>query len=243
MPFRSQAQRGLFYAKADRGEISKKTVKHWEDATPKGKKLPEHVKKAVAKISADIISGGKADDKTNSDFDPKQLAMGKKVEREHTSNPALAEEISRDHLEEFGNYYTGLDKMEEELKKGKTAAYQLGIHRAVSTLEIQKTAGVRAALKTLFTGRVPLYHGTSATRGAAIQAKGLLPDVGGGVSEKVMNLTTDNRGLVFTTRSPAEAGGYARSQAGIDRLANIRNPKIREIVNQVPAPLDRKSVV
>jgi hypothetical protein len=43
MPFKSQAQRGKFYAMADRGEISKATVKHWEDATPKGKKLPEHV--------------------------------------------------------------------------------------------------------------------------------------------------------------------------------------------------------
>jgi len=43
MPFKSQAQRGKFYAMADRGEISKATVRHWEDATPKGKKLPEHV--------------------------------------------------------------------------------------------------------------------------------------------------------------------------------------------------------
>jgi hypothetical protein len=31
---------------ADRGEISSKTVKEWEDATPKGKKLPQHVKKS-----------------------------------------------------------------------------------------------------------------------------------------------------------------------------------------------------
>jgi len=43
MPFKSQAQRGKFYAMADRGEISKTTVKHWEDTTPKGKKLPERV--------------------------------------------------------------------------------------------------------------------------------------------------------------------------------------------------------
>jgi hypothetical protein len=134
MPFRSSSQRGKFYAMADRGEISKKTVKHWEDVTPKGKKLPEHVKKAVASLSADIIAGGKADGKTNSDFDPQQLAMGRKIEREHTSNPALAEEISRDHLEEFGNYYSALDKMEEELKKGKTAAYTLGVRAAIHSM-------------------------------------------------------------------------------------------------------------
>jgi hypothetical protein len=46
MPFKSQAQRRKFYAMASRGEISPSTVKEWEDATPKGKKLPEKVKKA-----------------------------------------------------------------------------------------------------------------------------------------------------------------------------------------------------
>ena len=44
--FKSQAQRGLFYAKARRGEMSMKTVRKWEGETPKGKKLPKHVKKA-----------------------------------------------------------------------------------------------------------------------------------------------------------------------------------------------------
>jgi hypothetical protein len=47
MPFKSQAQRRKFYAMADKGEISKKTVEKWEDETPKGKKLPEKVKKAM----------------------------------------------------------------------------------------------------------------------------------------------------------------------------------------------------
>jgi len=46
MPFKSQAQRRKFYAMADKGEISDKTVEKWEDETPKGKKLPERVKTA-----------------------------------------------------------------------------------------------------------------------------------------------------------------------------------------------------
>ena len=51
MPYVSDAQRRLFHAKANRGEISKATVHHWDEAT-KGKKLPEHVKKgAVGSIS------------------------------------------------------------------------------------------------------------------------------------------------------------------------------------------------
>ncbi|MGD9209306.1 MAG: hypothetical protein PVI90_00950 [Desulfobacteraceae bacterium] len=46
MPFKSTSQRRLFYAKAHRGEIPMSTVREWEAATPKNKKLPEHVKKA-----------------------------------------------------------------------------------------------------------------------------------------------------------------------------------------------------
>ena len=34
---------------AERGEISKAEVQKWESETPKGKKLPEHVKKAKKK--------------------------------------------------------------------------------------------------------------------------------------------------------------------------------------------------
>jgi len=40
MPFKSKAQRGKFYAMADRGEMARATVKKWEKHTPKGKKLP-----------------------------------------------------------------------------------------------------------------------------------------------------------------------------------------------------------
>lgn len=47
MPFRSESQRRKFYAMKNRGEISAATVKHWEEATPKNKKLPERVKQAA----------------------------------------------------------------------------------------------------------------------------------------------------------------------------------------------------
>jgi len=46
MPFKSEAQRRLFHAKAARGEISEKTVHEWEHETKNKKKLPLHVKKA-----------------------------------------------------------------------------------------------------------------------------------------------------------------------------------------------------
>jgi len=66
---------------------------------------------------SDIVAGGKADKLKDKDFSKKQMEMGEKVELEHTDTPALAREISRDHLEEFPDYYTRLDKMEEKAKE------------------------------------------------------------------------------------------------------------------------------
>ena len=43
-PFRSEAQRRLFAAKAARGEISRRTVQTWEAKTSTGRKLPARVK-------------------------------------------------------------------------------------------------------------------------------------------------------------------------------------------------------
>lgn len=63
---------------------------------------------------ADSIPGGLADKKTDANYDSKQLAMGEKVELEHTDDKAKAREIARDHLEEIPDYYTRLKKMESE---------------------------------------------------------------------------------------------------------------------------------
>ena len=43
----------------------------------------------------------------------KQLKMGIKVEKEHTSNDKIAREIALDHLGELPDYYTRLKKMEK----------------------------------------------------------------------------------------------------------------------------------
>lgn len=50
-PFKSEAQRRKFYAMAGRGEISKATLKEWEDATP-DKKLPERVEKKAGVLGS-----------------------------------------------------------------------------------------------------------------------------------------------------------------------------------------------
>lgn len=51
--------------------------------------------------------------------DRRQLAIGKKIEMEHTNNPKIAEMIARQHLCEFKGqkYYTALRKLEMTLEK------------------------------------------------------------------------------------------------------------------------------
>ena len=69
------------------------------------------------------LNEGKAFEKgfTKKDADPEQLAMGMKVEAEHSSDPEIKEHTALDHLSEAQEwkdkkYYTGLNKMEEGQK-------------------------------------------------------------------------------------------------------------------------------
>lgn len=54
------------------------------------------------------LIGGNADNKTPEDFDPDDIAIGTAVEREHTSDPDIATEISIDHLSQDDEYYDKL---------------------------------------------------------------------------------------------------------------------------------------
>lgn len=64
-------------------------------------------------IKSEKLKGGLADGKTDKDFDEKQLDAGKKVEREHTKDKAVAAEIARDHLTEDKDYYKKLKTIEK----------------------------------------------------------------------------------------------------------------------------------
>lgn len=70
--------------------------------------------KKEATDSSDQVPGGLADGRPDSNFDPEQLAMGIKVEFEHTNDENLAKEIAKDHLVENAEYYTHLEEMEEK---------------------------------------------------------------------------------------------------------------------------------
>lgn len=64
-------------------------------------------------VEADQIPGGLSDKKHDSDFNPKKVAQGSKVESEHTSSPSMSREIAQDHLTEDPKYYDKLSIMEK----------------------------------------------------------------------------------------------------------------------------------
>lgn len=65
----------------------------------------------------DFTQHGKWVEEDKPKVDPKQLAMGIKVELEHTNNPEMAKRIAKDHISEFSDYYTRLEAMEAAAKK------------------------------------------------------------------------------------------------------------------------------
>ena len=91
-----------------------------------------HQAEEVVYHMARALHGGEAEKKKGVKFDPKQMAKGRKVEMEHTKDPHVAKEITRDHLAEIPDYYTRLHKMESEAKK--TAAFEAGAVAKIAEL-------------------------------------------------------------------------------------------------------------
>lgn len=116
-------------------------------------------------MAKDILPGGLADNKPDSDFDQKTLKEGIKVEMEHTSDPDIAKEISKDHITENPGYYPALKVMERKLegRKFKKSALVKGVkqrdlraaqalagyHLAPFTEHGDSQAGIRSANKEL----------------------------------------------------------------------------------------------
>lgn len=87
--------------------------------TAKDKMLKDldSLKKDVEGKTKDVdLMVGKHNDIPDDQFDANELAMGIKVEMEHTDDPDIAKSIAKDHLMELKNYYTLLLKMEKEAK-------------------------------------------------------------------------------------------------------------------------------
>lgn len=79
---------------------------------------PDEFEKSIYQLLSGLLSKGMARKAkiTPDKVDSKELAMGIKVETEHTDDSDLAQRIALDHLAEIPDYYTRLDKMEKEAK-------------------------------------------------------------------------------------------------------------------------------
>ena len=90
------------------------------------------------------LVGGKGDNVKSKDIDPKQLAMGIKVEMEHTKDAKLAKEIAEDHLSEDPHYYSKLNKagLADELKKNEDGSLKISrLQGAVAIPKIVAAVG------------------------------------------------------------------------------------------------------
>lgn len=94
--------------------------------------LKQAASKKVAIKKADKLPGGKGDDRPDSDFDPEQLAIGTKVESEHTDDKSLAKEIAKDHLTEDKDYYKKLATIEQDVPMAKAKRAEIGETRTRS---------------------------------------------------------------------------------------------------------------
>lgn len=108
MPFKSDAQRKFMFAAEKRGDIPKGTAEEFADATPKGKKLPEHVKKNK---SVDALKA------MNQKFDDEFL-KGSLVEKVESKDP---EGPYRSQQESMLKLAKAESEDEENVDKGLTA--------------------------------------------------------------------------------------------------------------------------
>ena len=89
----------------------------------------------------DKIPGGLGDKKKPSDFDPKQIEKGVKVEMEHTDDKSLAREIAMDHLTEDPKYYDKLETIEKHGNRHVVRAAMDAAKLEQWMLKIRKSQG------------------------------------------------------------------------------------------------------
>lgn len=65
----------------------------------------KHILASLKKTAGDLLPGGEADNKPDSDFPAGKLQEGAEHEHEHTDNDQIAKEIAKDHLQEDPGYY------------------------------------------------------------------------------------------------------------------------------------------
>jgi Protein of unknown function (DUF5661) len=101
--------------------------------------LFSHLRANHSKV-AEVLSGGIGDNTPDSDFNPSSLSQGMGVEKEHTSSPAMAKEIAKDHLSEDPDYYKKLKLIEGKGKKAPAFTIKSKTSDKLHKLKITKGA-------------------------------------------------------------------------------------------------------
>lgn len=109
-------------------------------------------------LREDQLPGGIGDDTSSIQVSPEQLAMGIKLEMEHTYDPTLAREIALDHLTEDPEYYSHLKSagMADELSNEKSSQPGPTMrNRLLGPSQISHPSVIAVAVRGTKTGLLP----------------------------------------------------------------------------------------
>lgn len=161
----------------------------------------------------DKLSGGKGDDRPDSDFDAKWLAAGIKVEREHTEDPAVAKEIAKDHLTEDPLYYKKLRKIEKSMDE------------EIAMLKAAELTGPQGGHYHLTRGGVKVYSGKSKPREHA---------------QVVQNIKTATKAAMHSMRT-GKIGHYEKARQFLSRYDNHGDAQVRRVLSAAHNVLHRSA--
>jgi hypothetical protein len=94
--------------------IEKRDIDTIERILPKGTNIIDFLEKVGSRVHENLDP---------QQIDPKQLAMGIEVEKEHTDDPIVARKIAIDHLKEDPKYYTKLATLNLEQQENPLQKY------------------------------------------------------------------------------------------------------------------------
>lgn len=155
-------------------------------------------------------------------IDPRQLAMGIRVEMEHSDNREVAREIALDHLAEDPNYYTHLQEMENKYTKSVEGQSMEKSNIALVVLpgELSKSHPAKLSKPGGNTKSKIPYEGHAERMKLAKMAAQRMISAGHPEKENAHsdNPTADHNGRVAGGKAPYS--GYATGVSGDDSQAH-----------------------
>jgi hypothetical protein len=140
------------------GEDKKEDIKEDQksEACNDGKASGDVAGAEDGKITADT------DDRPDDKYNTEALTKGIKVEMEHTNDEKVAKKIAKDHLDEMGDYYDKLEKVEEKEDESKAftvpmpvgVAAELGLNEAEAAVATNYSTKTMASLIVTITSEI-----------------------------------------------------------------------------------------